>query len=266
MGKLKISILVALLFLDQAALASCKPLKIQRSLSNTAWGWNYSKEQVLVGQRSQRFEVRAGDCHGDSKWNDCVMNRERSEISVTDPRFLSGSQAAISLNIYLPKDFKDSDKVRTTLAQVHSRGGPSGSAGGLLSRPPLIQFDLQGGDFKMCWHQLSGKDGAIKDECAWYNLIRLDQMLGRWTELTLEFNTDLKKGSARVWINDQQKVNIEQPLVNYQPEYFFFKYGIYRSFVSRHGGPLPTQIAFFDEIKIAKTAEEIKRSCAKIVD
>jgi len=266
MDKVKISIFFILLILGQTASAACKPLKIQRSLSNTSWGWEYSKEQVLAGQRSQRFEVRPGDCHGDIKWNDCAMNRERSEISVTDPRFLPGSQTAISLNIYLPKDFKDSNKVRTTLAQIHSRGGPKGTAGGLPAKPPLIQFDLFSGNFKMCWHRLSGKDGDIKDECVWHDLTTLDQMVGRWTKLNFEFNTDLQKGSARVWINDQQKVNIQHPLVNYRPEHFFFKYGIYRSFVTRHGGPLPTQIAFFDEIKIANTIEEIEKSCTKTVD
>ena len=47
----------------------------------------------------------------------------------------------------LSKDFIDTHPTNTSLGQVHQRGGPTGTAGGLASFPPLIQIDARSGSF-----------------------------------------------------------------------------------------------------------------------
>jgi hypothetical protein len=45
----------------------------------------------------------------------------------------------------LPKDFIDTYPTNTSLGQVHQYGGPTGTADGLASFPPLIQIDARQG-------------------------------------------------------------------------------------------------------------------------
>lgn len=227
------------------------------SMNDKPHGWKLSTEQVLKGTRAERFEVRPGDCGTDGSWNDCTKDRERSEILVEQPRIYPGETKFISWNVYLPQDFEDSDKVKTTLGQIHSFGGPRGSAGGLPSKPPLLQFDVFRGQYRMCWHKLSGKDGDIKDRCQWYDMKSLQDMRGRWTEVVIELNTDINKGYARVWVDQQLRADITEPVATYRPQHFYVKYGIYRSFISRQGAPMPTQIAYFDEVRVASKLDHV---------
>ena len=229
----------------------------RRSLNHLPHGWSLDSQQVLKGKRSERFEVRPGDCGQESGWNDCVMNRERSEILVEQPRIYPGETKFVSWNVYLPEDFEDSDKVKTTLGQIHSFGGPRGQAGGLLSKPPLLQFDVFKGRYQMCWHKLKMVDGQLQDRCQWHDLKSLNDMKGQWTEIIIEVNTDLNKGYAKVWVDRVIKVNIEEPVATYRPQHFYVKYGIYRSFVSRQGGPMPRQVAYFDEVRIGNKFDHV---------
>ena len=232
----------------------------RRSLSTAPWGWTKSSEQVLAGRHSQRFEVRAGDCAGDEKgWHDCKMDRERSEILVEKPRMYSGQRYFVAWNLYIPEDFVSSDRVKTTLGQIHSLGGPRGTAAGLPSKPPLLQFDVYKGKYQMCWHKLSGDPLNIRDRCEWHTLAALDDLRGKWTEVVIEVDLDPREGYARVWVNGQQRVDIPEPVATYRPQHFYLKYGIYRSFVSRQAAPMPTQIVYFDEVRIGHKFNQVSR-------
>ena len=60
---------------------------------------------VRAGEKSIRFEVRAGDCGKDKDggWNDCKKDRERHELSA---RYrVSKGERWYAWSIYLPKDF-----------------------------------------------------------------------------------------------------------------------------------------------------------------
>ena len=62
-----------------------------------------------------------------------------------------------------------------------------------------------------------------------------------------------------VWVNGNKKVEILQSPINFTPASIYFKYGIYRSFISRYKnlkGKIPTQIVFYDEISDLKVVEE----------
>lgn len=227
-----------------------------RSLSTTAWGYSKVSSPVRLGRESQRFEVRAGDCASDPGWSDCANDRERSEITV-DQKIYSNQTRAISWSFYLGPDFQDSANVKTTLGQIYSwhENKPAPIRG------PVLQFELWGGQYQMCWHRITGTVAAPSERCQYYPLTTLAQMKGRWTDVIVEINTSKTTGYAKVWLNGQLLVDIKEPVIFTEADYHFVKYGLYRSFVSRHGSPLPTQIAFFDEIRVAEKVSQVDLRC-----
>jgi hypothetical protein len=76
-------------------------------------------------------------------------------------------------------------------------------------------------------------------------------------------NTDSTKGYAKVFVNGELKVEITEPLYYVQPRSYFFKYGIYNAFVSKHKGPMPTQVAYFDEVQLADSLDGL---CKREID
>ncbi len=237
-----------------------------RSLSTTSWGYSVVSDIVRAGKDSQRFEVRPGDCGKDPDgWNDCERDRERSEISL-HRTFLPGDNQWIGFSVYLPEDFQTSHSVSVTLGQIHQSGGnrPTGATGGFSSFPPVVQLEVIGGDYEACIHILEGSANNVEDRCNNFELSRISDMRGRWTDIEIHFDTTDKKSLIEIYVNKERKVLLED-FVNFWPQKFHVKYGIYRSFVSKHGGPMPTQIAWFDEIKMGNTREEIAINEAKPV-
>lgn len=240
-------------------------LQGRKSLNDRPWGWTINSEQVYRGKVSQRFEVRSGDCGQDDRgWSDCRMDRERSEIFVDRPQLVPGRGYWIDWRVYLPWDFATHSRVRTTLGQVHQVGGPRGQAGGMASNPPLLQFDLVKDQYRLCWHRLSGSKTDVQDRCEYFALATLDDMRGQWTHLRVWVNTDHRLGGAKVWVNGQLRADITEPLTEFTPRHYYFKYGIYRSFVSREGRALATQIAYYDEVRIADRERDL--NCRSAVD
>ena len=53
---------------------------------------------------------------------------------------------------------------------------------------------------------------------------------------------------------------INESLMDVMPKEIYFKYGIYRSFISRYNcilGKLPTQVVFYDEIRIGTSIKKV---------
>ena len=226
----------------------------RRSLSTTSWGYSIVSDIVRAGKDSQRFEVRPGDCGEDpGKWSDCDNNRERSEISL-DRKFLPGDNQWIGFSLYIPEHYQTSNYVATTLGQIHQSGGnrPTGTAAGLKSFPPVLQLEAKGGYYDACIHILSGPKNNVRDICELFTLSSISDMLGRWTDIEIHFDTTDKKSLIEIYVNKERKV-LREDFVKFWPQKYHVKYGIYRSFVSRHDGPMPTQIVWFDEIKMGNT-------------
>ena len=74
---------------------------------------------VRAGEKSIRFEVRAGDCGKDKDggWNDCKKDRERHELS--GKYRVSKGERWYAWSIYLPEDFINVYPVSTMLGQFH---------------------------------------------------------------------------------------------------------------------------------------------------
>jgi hypothetical protein len=233
---------------------------IRRSLNMTPWGYTPATDQARKGRVSQRFELRPGDCNGTPGWNDCALDRSRTEV-IVDPVIMPGQRRWVSWSIYLPPEWQDSREVPTHLGQIHQFRGPRGVMLGLPSNPPLLQFSEDRGSYNMCLHQLSGPADNIQDRCETHTLSTTEAMRGRWTDIIIDLNTHKTTGHLTVMVNGITMVDIKQPVVRYDAENFFVKYGIYRSFISRATEPLKTQVVYFDEVRVGTSLASVDNRC-----
>lgn len=78
-------------------------------------------------------------------------------------------------------------------------------------------------------------------------------MRDRWTDILIHFNSSAG-GNMEIYLNGSRRVSTAN-FIRFRPQSYYVKYGIYRSFVSRHGGPMPTQVVYYDEVRLANTRE-----------
>jgi hypothetical protein len=218
------------------------------------------KKKARAGKYFQQFELRDGDCFGDDDggWSDCDSDRERVEFS-TRPRQPITKNQCYGYSLMLSEDFIDTHPTNITLGQVHQHGGPTGTAGGLASFPPLIQIDAREGSLYFNWHELSGSATNVIDESRYHKLKSLENMKGVWTDIS--FCLDFKNKRMDAWVDGIKKVKILKSPIFFNPEAIYFKHGIYRSFISkykaRNNGKMPTQIVFYDEIRRGNSIEKV---------
>ena len=216
------------------------------------------KNKARAGKYFQRFELRDGDCFGDDSWTDCDTDRERVEFS-TRPRQAPKRKQCYGYSLMLSNDFIDTQPTNTSLGQVHQHGGPTGTAGGLASFPPLIQIDARYGHLFFNWHELSGSATNVIDESRYYRLKPLKDMKEVWTDIS--FCLDFKNKRMDVWVDGIKKVEILKSPIFFKPKSIYFKHGIYRSFISRYkqrnNGKMPTQIVFYDEIRRGSSIKKV---------
>ena len=218
------------------------------------------KTEARAGKFYQRFELRDGDCFPSPKkggWNDCETDRERFEFSGR-PRPKPSGKQCFGYSIKLDETFKSASPTNTDLGQVHQSGGPTGSAGGFKSFPPLVQIGAKYNRLMFNWHELTGNKTDITDTKREFELGKLDDMKGVWTDIS--FCLDFKNKRMDAWVNGQKKVEVLRSPINFTPENIYFKHGIYRSFVSKYKkfyGKIPTQIVYYDEVRRGKSVEEV---------
>ena len=89
-------------------------------------------------------------------------------------------------------------------------------------------------------------------------------MIEKWNDISFCLNYVDK--IMEVWVNGNKKHEITKSPINFTPESTYFKYGIYRSFVSRYkkrkekkgqDPDLPTQIVYYDEIRRGNSIMEV---------
>lgn len=254
MVTLRCAVIAFLIFLS-GCVASGGRLDGFRSLSTTDHGYQIVSNPVRLGDAAQRFEVRAGDCARQHDWDDCKNDRERSEISLRD-HIQVGEERWIGFSVYLPPDFPTSSKVNTTVGQIHQKGGPSGTAGGLPSFPPLLQLEMRGDRYAAKLATFEGPRDNIRENVRYHPISRVSDMKGKWTDIEMRLRTEVEP-VFELYANGELQVRTTA-LGGYTPQSYYIKYGLYRSFVSRHGAPMPTQIAIFDEVKMGPTRESIQ--------
>ena len=188
---------------------------------------------VRAGNKSIRFEVRAGDCGQSNDFDDCKTNRERHELSGRGK-----NSAWLAWSIYLPKDFIHEDSAELCLGQLYESGGNK-------DQPPWMFMMSKGGYYVN--NKTSGPYGET-------NLLTNEQMLGKWNDILINVKWSSKVGFFKIWVNNELAYDYKG-LTKRAAGKVNFKFGIYRYsvFIEDH----PTQIVYFDEVRIGKTKEKV---------
>ena len=216
----------------------------QRSLNTKEYG--YQKLTDPTGRAPteiiERFEVRFGDCSSDQRWSDCKNDRERSEMSGPKDN-LVGSEWWYGWSIYLPPTFVVVQPVSTVFGQFHQKNKPI----------PSFQFRNDGGGLYL------SRDLHASQH--WSTILSHEEMLGKWNHLEVHAKWSPKSdGFFKVYANGVLKNEYRGPTTYAQAVYF--KYGIYRTHVSRYlekfgVEAVPTQVVFYANVRRAKTKESL---------
>ena len=217
---------------------------------------------VKSGTQSIRFEIREGDCSNNEDWNDCTGDRYRSELTSTKKGF---KHKFFAWSIYLPEDFQSVDPVHLQAAQIH-QVMPNYKPDGKTFAHNLGFALNNGGYWAVRYLRAFPQE---KDSYSGYykknaHLIDIKDMLGKWTDVVLEFKGSKNKdGIVRVWINGELKYEYLGKTSDGGKN--FFKFGLYQSRVSHinytppkpwidgttknKADPYPTQIVYYDDIR-----------------
>jgi hypothetical protein len=83
-------------------------------------------------------------------------------------------------------------------------------------------------------------------------------MYGKWNDILVNAKwTHKKDGFFKIWINGKLAYH-HKGRTQEKGELIEFHVGVYRSFMSRTSGSDPTQIAYYDEIRHAKSCKKLK--------
>ena len=208
----------------------------KRSLNNTSYGYRVIKD--ITGSAPTKyievFEVHPGDCSSNSGWNDCATDRERSELSGSKDNY-PGDEFWYGWSIYVPKDYKNIYPSKTALGQFHQKG----------SHPVWMFQNSTGGLY------LDNQVHGYTEK--YYLLIPKKEFKGKWH--TIKVHAKWSRGDDGffyVWVDGKQKVKYKGPTMDVSQIYF--KYGIYRSFLSRYKNrykvqKVPAQKVYYSNVK-----------------
>ena len=201
---------------------------------------------VRLGEESLKFEVREGDAWAsDVEINGVPRNRERSEMIICCMK----GKLWHTWSIFLPKDFPNIFPAKTALGQFHNEG----------DNPVEFQFNnyANRSDPKKSGGYWVLPAETISSHIATKILDQKD-MLGKWNDILINSKfTHKKDGFLKVWVNGKLsyefkgRTHLEKDIIEQE-------IGIYRSYIHRRPGPEPIQIAYFDEIRFAKSCKKLK--------
>lgn len=213
----------------------------KRSLNTRSHGYQLVDDPVAKFplQQVERFEVRPGDCANSSGWSDCKTDRERSEIKETLSRRNIDSTSWYGWNFYVPPDWPTVYPTKTVLGQFHQS-----------QSHPVWMFLQQNAGLYLDDQSLGRSTRKIL-------LIPADDFKDQWHRIKVHarWATD-ETGFIKVWVNN--KLLFEHQGKTMTADAVYFKYGVYRSFLTRFkstfdSNVVPTQIAYFTNVRKSAT-------------
>lgn len=190
-------------------------------------------------QKVERFEVRSGDCHFNGAWSDCERNRERSELWEQGKRSPLGTTAWYGWSFHVPSNWPDVWPTKTVLTQFHQHRSH-----------PIWMFANRNGGLV-----LDDKVGGFSSLTI--PLIDAADFAGKWNRIEVHAKWEKdSSGFLNIWVDGDLKVEHRGQTMTAETTYF--RYGVYRSFVSRYKAKtgqktVPTQIVLFANVKKAST-------------
>ena len=216
--------------------------EFRRSLNTTSYGYRLIKD--VTGKAPTRnieaFEVRPGDAgkddwYDDTKNDDTKNDRERSELSQVKKDQKHGDTQWYGWYLYFPANYPNIFPVKVTLGQFHQQ-----------SARPAWMFENADGGYWL-YNQVSGK---TKEK---YPLIDENNLRGKWHKIEIHAHWSKDSdGFLKVWTNGTLKVDYHG--ITMSAERIYFKYGLYRSFLSRYAqagkaGQVPAQTVYYAAVK-----------------
>ncbi len=218
----------------------------KRSLNNKTYGYKVISDPTgsAPTDKIEAFEVRPGDCSSNKNWNDCNKDRERSELSEWYKKTAPGSEYWYGWSLYIPENYINVYPTKVALGQFHQKNSHV-----------VWMFQNSNGGYHL--------DNQVGGHTAEYDILIPERDLrGRWhkIEVHVRWSTD-RSGFMRVWVNDKQKVDYKGQTMDASRVYF--KYGIYRSFLSRYKNAkntneVPAQKVYYSNVKRGKSRKEIE--------
>lgn len=222
-----------------------------RSLNTKSYGYQIVDDHTgsAPTEKIERFEVRPGDCSSENGWSDCANDRERSELKEpVDRRYTrSGSEYWYGWSVYFPTDFPNVYPTKVCVGQFHQ------SKGHVIWMTQINESGLHWDD------QVYGRTNT------YYKLLDIKELRGKWHtfEMYIKWSKDARyeDGIMKIWVNDELKLDLKGE--NCRNKDIYFKYGIYRSFMSRYKNindvdEVPAQIVYYSNVKRSKTREGLK--------
>ena len=201
--------------------------KIERGVGEIGHRKSYGYKRIAGfsrrGNRSQRFEIRHGDCNGSEGWNDCREDRARLERKEAPLNRLAGKSKHIWLgfSIYVPEDFQP-------------------LAGGALTS--VIQTKVRRKHMPIWQMFMAGVPHVVFSDNSACRMGRINDWRGQWNDVTIYANYSSGKRNTyfQIYRNGELLCERKEPIIHRELKgsrfQTFLKYGIYQAFVSRHLG------------------------------
>lgn len=214
-----------------------------RTLNLTPHGYQVveAPHPIRDGETAERFEVRPGDCGEDYEWSDCATDRERSELSESPPFSSVGREYWYGWSLYIPENFPNVYRTKVALGQFKQEEIGN----------PLIMFQNYSGGYWLDMDQTVGEVSGYK------KLIDKSDFRGKWHDIVVHAKWCTgSDGFVKVWVNGELKAEVNGRNTYYNKP-IYFSYGVYRTYLSRYFGSVPTQIAYFDEVRKGLKREDV---------
>ena len=241
---------------------------------------------VRYGEKSERFEVRDGDCGDD----DCRANtRYRSEISIEKrkikARFGEDIWYGWSFYNYNISEYDRTKNMGITVGQWKMGGGNRPIK---IHQPPMhdkyLDMDWKACDPKVCSNHLTSKKNddvflslddlksriKTNDYNNYLNVCRLFSMkdvMGKWTDIVYNTNFSTENdGYINIWINGIKRCEYRGPIFTVKDFSMYpgpvHRRGIYVSYTEDWDYNYPEKdkpifIAYYDEFRVGRNREEV---------
>ena len=218
---------------------------MMRSLNYKSYGYQIVEDVTGSAPTKliERFEVRPGDCAANRGHDDCTTDRERSELSQENKDILIGDTEWYGWDLFVPKEHEDIWPTPVYMGQFHQRG----------AKPAWMFYNRFDGYYL---------DYHVGKEFQFAKLLDIKNFLGQWNKIEVNAKwSDGNDGFFRVYVNGKLNVNFGGKTAS--ASQLYFKYGIYRSFISRYknnnnGKAPPTQIVYFTKVKRGSSRASIQ--------
>jgi hypothetical protein len=221
------------------------------------WNFAYVTDPVLhkirKGWRSERIEVRPGDCFN----NDCLRRPAFERIERTEDPFdetsipnIDGDTVWYGWSFYFSGG--ENQLAWAFITQFHEHSphhNPSWAFFKRKDHPLCLMHDMNNVKNWTCgpWDELP--QTGVMDT---YPLIPDDQFYDRWHDMVVQvYWSKRNDGFMKIWVNNILVVDYKGLTFDPEAEYMIFKYGIYRTAFDK------TNVGYFDEIRRGNRREDV---------